>query len=147
MMSFNELKKEYLERGYDLIKGGGENNYVLIPINKPHSPWGSFYTLESLENYLTTLDKECVVKQEEEVKVPIKKMARFFSLKEEITHCLKTNNIEALVYGAKRGEHHVKVICSKNINGMVFDSGCHKIRFSLCTNMFGNSFYVGGRVK
>ena len=146
MLSLKELKIEYLERGYNLIKGGGENNYVLIPINKPHSLWGSFDTLESLENYLTTLDKKCVVKREVII-VPIKKEIRFFSLKDEIEHCLKANNIEALVYGAKSGEHHVKILSKSNIDGMIFDSGCHKMVIGICSDMFGNTFYVGSRMK
>ena len=55
-MTEDKLKSIYANKGYYLVRGGGEHNYVLIPINNPNSLWGSFDSLESAEQALKQLD-------------------------------------------------------------------------------------------
>ena len=64
IMTEDKLKSIYANKGYDLVRGGGEHNYVLIPINNPNSLWGSFDSLESAEQALKQLDEvKSTVKQ------------------------------------------------------------------------------------
>ena len=56
-------------------------------------------------------------------------------------------NIKVHVHGAKRGEHHVRITSKTNIDGMRFDNGRHIISICLATTMFGDTYYIGGRVK
>ena len=145
-MTEEKLKSIYANKGYDLVRGGGEHNYVLIPINNPNSLWGSFDSLESAEQALKQLDEvKSVVKQTPH---PIKKENRlFFSLKDEVEYCLNTNGIKAVVCAAKKGEHTVKIWSDTDIDGLEFDSGRHKIHIGIGSDMFGNKFYTGGRIR
>ena len=145
-MTEDKLKSIYANKGYYLVRGGGEHNYVLIPINNPNSLWGSFDSLESAEQALKQLDEvKSTVKQTPH---PIKKgNISFFSLKNEVEYCLNTNGIKAVVCAAKKGEHTVKIWSDTNIDGLEFDSGRHKIRIGIGSDMFGNKFYTGGRIR
>lgn len=145
-MTEEKLKSIYANKGYDLVRGGGDNNYVLIPINKPHSLWGSFDSLESAEQALKTLDKNENAKQQIPRTID-KKNNVFFSLKDEVEHCLVNSGIKAVVYAAKKGEHMVKICCDTDINGLEFDSRRHKIHIGIGSDMFGNKFYTGGRIR
>ena len=119
---------------------------MLIPINNPKSLWGSFDSLESAEQALKQLDEvKSTVKQTSH---PINKKSRlFFSLKDEVEYFLNSNVIKAVVCAAKKGEHTVKIWSDTDINGMEFDSGRHKIRIGIGSDMFGNKFYTGGRIR
>ena len=145
-MTEDKLKSIYANKGYDLVRGGGEHNYVLIPINNPNSLWGSFDSLESAEQALKQLDEvKSTVKQTPH---PINKKNRtFFSLKDEVEYCLNTNDIKAVVCAAKKGEHTVKIWSDTDIDGLEFDSGRHKIHIGIGSDMFGNKFYTGGRIR
>lgn len=147
-MNFNELKQLSAEYGFELVSGFADN-YVLIPQNKS-LPWASFDSLSSLEKALKKY-----VEEEERKKLPQtnKKPTlyvednMYYSLQDEISNCLKSNNIDAIVFKANKGEHHCKIISSTNLDGMKFYNGKHKISISVCSDMFGNTFYVGGRIK
>lgn len=146
-MDFNELKQLYTEYGFELVVGLADN-YVLIPQNK-HLPLASFDSLSSLEKALKKY-----VEEEESKKLPQTNKPTlyveddmYYSLQDEISNCLKSNNIDAIVFKANKGEHHCKIISSTDIDGMTFYNGKHKIRISVCYDMFGNTFYVGGRIK
>lgn len=145
-MTEEKLKSIYANKGYDLVRGGGEHNYVLIPINKPNFLWGSFDSLKSAEQALKQLGEiKNAVKQAPHF---INKEKRtFFSLKDEVEYCLNANGIKAVVCAAKKGEHTVKIWSDTDINGLRFDSGRHKIYIGICSDMFGNKFYTGGRVR
>lgn len=143
-MTYEELQQAYLEKGYDLIKSP-YNVYVLIPIKNSHNGWSTFENLSSLEKALEKLNNPKEEKKSKPLFVP--KELRFFSLKEEITHCLKAMDIDSIVFPAKRGEHHCKIVSKTNLDGMKFDCGKHIICIFATSDMFGNKYYVGGRAK
>ena len=145
-MTEEKLKSIYANKGYYLVRGGGEHNYVLIPINNPNSLWGSFDSLESAEQALKQLDG--VKTTVEQTPHPInKENISFFSLKDEVEYCLNSNDIKAVVCAAKKGEHTVKIWSDTDIDGLEFDSGRHKIHIGIGSDMFGNKFYTGGRIR
>lgn len=154
MMTEKEITDAYRKFGYHFERGGGESNYVLIPIKDYASLWTSFESLESAEKALHNLEAKANEKPEDEVKsnpIPrpqtISNKNYFLSLRDEVRYCLRIYDIQAYVWPAKCGEHHVKVSSDTNLDGLVFDSGAHKISFGACTNMFGQKFFVAGRKK
>lgn len=142
-MTYEELQQAYLEKGYDLITSP-YNMYVLIPIKNPHTGWSSFDNLSSLEQALEKLNSP---KEEKPKPLFVPQELGFYSLQEEITHCLKAMDIDGIVFPAKPGEHHCKIVSKTNLDGMKFNSGKHIICIFATSDMFGNKYYVGGRAK
>lgn len=147
-MTIDELKSGFLSRGYEVISKQDNIGYMLIPIKDPHCLWGSFENKEALEKFYLNPNIGSTDKPEVKhtIYVPDTSIP-FLSLKDEVQYCLDNANIEAHVHGAKRGEHHVRITSKTNIDGMRFDNGRHIISICLATTMFGDAYYIGGRVK
>ena len=147
-MTIDELKSGFLSRGYEVISKQDNIGYMLIPIKDPHCLWDSFENKEALEKFYLNPNIGSTDKPEVKhtIYVPDTSIP-FWSLKDEVQHCLDNANIEAHVHGAKRGEHHVRITSKTNIDGMRFDNGRHIISICLATTMFGDTYYIGGRVK
>ena len=147
-MTIDELKSGFLSRGYEVISKQDNIGYMLIPIKDPHCLWDSFENKEALEKFYLNTNIGSTDKPEVKhtIYVPDTSIP-FLSLKDEVQYCLDNANIEAHVHGAKRGEHHVRITSKTNIDGMRFDNGRHIISICLATTMFGDIYYIGGRVK
>lgn len=147
-MTIDELKSGFLSRGYEVISKQDNIGYMLIPIKDPHCLWDSFENKEALEKFYLNPNIGSTDKPEVKhtIYVPDTSIP-FLSLKDEVQHCLDNANIEAHVHGAKRGEHHVRITSKTNIDGMRFNNGRHIISICLVTTMFGDTYYIGGRVK
>ena len=147
-MTIDELKSGFLSRGYEVISKQDNIGYMLIPIKDPHCLWDSFENKEALEKFYLNTNIGSTDKPEVKhtIYVPDTSIP-FLSLKDEVQYCLDNANIEAHVHGAKRGEHHVRITSKTNIDGMRFNNGRHIISICLATTMFGDIYYIGGRVK
>lgn len=147
-MTIDELKSGFLSRGYEVISKQDNIGYMLIPIKDPHCLWDSFENKEALEKFYLNPNIGSTDKPEVKhtIYVPDTSIP-FWSLKDEVQYCLDNANIEAHVHGAKRGEHHVRITSKTNIDGMRFDNGRNIISICLATTMFGDTYYIGGRVK
>ena len=147
-MTIDELKSGFLSRGYEVISKQDNIGYMLIPIKDPHCLWDSFENKEALEKFYLNPNIGSTDKPEVKHTIYVPNTSiPFLSLKDEVQYCLDNANIEAHVHGAKRGEHHVRITSKTNIDGMRFNNGRHIISICLTTTMFGDTYYIGGRVK
>lgn len=144
-MTIEELKSGFLSKGYDVISKQDGIGYMLIPIQDIHCMWESFEDKEELERFYLNQGISEIKKSESIMNVS--SSTKLLSLKDEVRHCLNEANIDAIVYGAKKGEHHVKIISKTNIDGMMFQSGKNTIKICFATDNLGNKFYIGGRIK
>lgn len=143
-MTEQELKAAYAELGYELEKGiMSEGTYVVI------SRDGQVYPMENLSQAESAYNKlrEPVKQAPKPVLCAPKEQITYYSLKDEVSSCLKDMGVEAIVAGARKGERHVKVYTDADLAGTVIDNTTHKIRFDYLYDMFGNKQLLAMRVK
>lgn len=140
-MVLEDIKAEYNNKGYDIIidKRG---KYNIITANNTFV--GICNSIEELADGVSRL-KPFV--EREERHIYCRQAVIYPTLYECVKMGLEKANIDAIVYKNKKGEHSVKISSETDISNIKIHINDDIIAINKGSDMFGNVFYWGGRLK